>query len=1048
MFFIEGRIKKILEELHRRTMEYSLPIHGIKWKECEYGELNLLEEKDSDWETYSDRLTWGGRDKHSWFRFHVILPEEFIGSPVIIKIKTDREGWDATNPQFIAWVDKKLQHGLDVNHTWILLPQDSQGRGEFCVDLYAYGGTEEGYSRLLVEMFVLNRRVEKLYYDISVPLEAVCLLPEEDKRRIDTLAYLEQAINLLDLREDGSEAFYCSVEDAISYLEKEFYHSELIGNENITELCVGHTHIDVAWLWSLRQTREKAVRSFSTVISLMKEFPEYIFMSSQPQLYQFVKQDQPELYEEIKDMVAKGRWEPEGSMWVEADCNLISGESLVRQIMFGKSFFKEEFGVENKILWLPDVFGYSAALPQVMKKSGIEYFMTTKISWNEFNKLPYDTFLWRGIDGTEVLTQFITTQEYHGEKSINGTTYNGIINPSHVLGCWQRYQQKNINNEVLNCFGFGDGGGGPTREMLEHARRMEKGLPGLPKVQIGKSIDFFQKLENNTLTNPKLPKWVGELYLEFHRGTYTSMARNKKYNRKAEFMNQDLEWLSVMAEQLTGLEYPAKKIHDSWEVTLLNQFHDIIPGSSIKEVYETSKEQYEQLLQEGKELIHRSLLSMVESMDIKEHSFVIFNQLGFMRDDIVTVDMPEGWKNAEVYDCAKLLPAQVSYDGKLVFYARKLPAKGYKKFIIKEAPAQENIFDVVYPKGCRMENGFFELEFNKEGNITSLYDKQNKRQVLKPNAFGNVLQVFEDKPMDFDAWNLDIFYQEKSWEMNDVTEIRLLEEGPVRKIIQIKKNYLKSTLIQTISIYSEINRIDFNTKIDWKEKQAFVKAAFPVEINSDKATYDIQFGNVERPTHWNTSWDLAKFEVCAHKWADLSEGGYGVALLNDCKYGYDIKDSVMRLSLLKSAIHPNPDADKEVHEFTYSLYPHAGNFKEAKVDQMAYRLNCPVYCVLQEPHTGTLPEELSFVSVEQSNVFIDTIKKAESGNEYIVRMYENHNQLTKGCCRFNQSINSVFECDLLENNISEVPHQGNEFPFSIKPFEIKTYKIIFEINNL
>ena len=438
------------------------------------------------------------------------------------------------------------------------------------------------------------------------------------------------------------------------------------------------------------------------------------------------------------------------------------------------------------------------------------------------------------------------------------------------------------------------------------------------------------------------------------------------------------------------------------------------------------------------------MLSIAESVKVSENSFIVFNQLGFIRDDIVTEELPKGWDNAEVYDGEKSLNTQISYDGKLIFYAKDLPAKGYKLFKTRKAPVLQNNSELVFHSGCDIENEFFELKINKDGNIISLYDKNNKRQVMKPNSYGNLLQVFEDKPMNFDAWNLDIYYQEKSWEINDVTEIKLIENGPVRTAIQIKKKYCNSTIVQIISMYSQIDRIDFNTKIDWKEKQAFLKAAFPVEINSDKAVYDIQFGNVERPTHWNTSWDLAKFEVCAHKWADLSEGGYGVALLNDCKYGYDIKDSVMRISLLKSAIYPNPDADKEMHEFTYSLYPHAGNFKEAKVDQMAYRINCPVYSVLQRPHDGNLPEEISFLSIDQSNIFLDTIKKSEDGNEYIIRLYENHNQHSQVCCTSYKNITSIAECDLLENNISEVDIIGNKFKFLMKPFEIKTFKITLE----
>ena len=386
-----------------------------------------------------------------------------------------------------------------------------------------------GLVELKANIATLDREVENIYYNIKVPLEIAVLLDDNDKKRVDILNFLNEAVNILDLRKPFSVCFTNSVKDSNNFLQEKFYN-KYCGCDEVIATCVGHTHIDVAWLWTLSQTREKTARSFSTVLKLMEQYPEYIFMSSQPQLYKFVKEDYPEVYEKIKERIKEGRWEPEGAMWVEADCNLSSGESLVRQILFGTRFFEKEFGVKNKILWLPDVFGYSAALPQILKKSGIDYFMTTKISWNEYNKIPYDTFMWKGMDGTEILTHFITTSDYQNPIKSHFTTYNGDLKPIEVMGSWQRYQQKDINNDVLISFGHGDGGGGVTKEMLEKARRMEKGIPGCPKVKIGKSLDYFIDLENKVSNNKRLPKWTGEMYLEYHRGTYTSMARNKKYN--------------------------------------------------------------------------------------------------------------------------------------------------------------------------------------------------------------------------------------------------------------------------------------------------------------------------------------------------------------------------------------------------------------------------------------------------------------------------------------------------------------------------------------
>lgn len=735
-------------------------------------------------------------------------------------------------------------------------------------------------------------------------------------------------------------------------------------------------------------------------------------------------------------------------MFLEADCNIASGESLVRQIMFGKRFFKEEFNVDNKILWLPDVFGYSAALPQILKKSGIPYFMTTKISWNEYNKLPYDTFMWKGIDGSKVLTHFIPAKDYEKEPQKHMTTYNGYINASQVKGAWQRYQQKYLNNKVLMAFGYGDGGGGPTKEMLENQRRLAKGIPGSPKTVMSTAGRFFEKLDSEVKDNRFLPNWSGELYLEYHRGTYTTMARNKKFNRKSEFMFQNAELFSSMDKILTGSHYPKSEINSAWEVILRNQFHDILPGSSIKEVYEDSKAEYEKILQSGGQLIDSSCQQITANINCESESVVVFNPLGFVCSDIVSFKIPEGYNNPAIIDLDEaykeiILPCQKIADGKAVFIAGNVPAKGYKTFVLRNAAAQEGNFDMtISTQG--FTNKFFDVQLDEKGLFTYIFDKLAGRQVLRSGEKGNVITAYEDKPFEYDAWNINIYYKEKYWPVDNVESIKVIEKGPVRSCIKITRKFLNSTIVQSIYIYNDLPRIDVKNNIDWKEKQILLRTSFPIDIHSEEATFDIQYGNVKRPTHFNTSWDMARFEVCTHKWADFSEDDYGVSLINDCKYGYDIHDGVMGMSLLKSAIYPNPDADKEKHEFLYSIYPHKGDWKTAGTVREAYVINNPMMAFTKSAENGSLSKSYSFVNCDAENVVIEVVKKAEDSDDTILRMYECYNRRTKAtvCCGAN--ILEVKECDLLENEIGSLNTTDNKFTFEIMPYEIKTFKIKYK----
>ncbi len=1041
MYFKVERLQRILEELEEQMYSERMPIEGIKTKECGYGAYELKDADGGNWEDFPRFRRWGGKDQHAWFKFQVSIPKSYEGKAVVFDVKTGaEEGWDALNPQFLVYMNGEAVQGLDVNHRRIILTDQAVGGETYEFAIFAYSGTEDQLVEFLPAISTYYPIVEKVYFDIKVPLEVAILLKDEDYRRHDILNYLWEGINRLDLRQAFSKAYFESFDEVSRYYDDEFY-GKYCHPQEVTETLIGHTHIDVAWLWTLAQTREKTARSFSTVLSLMDQYPEYKFMSSQPQLYQYLKEDHPAIYKQVQERIKEGRWEAEGAMWLEADCNLIAGESLVRQIIYGKRFFKEEFNVESKVLWLPDVFGYSAALPQILKKSDVDYFMTTKISWNEYNCMPYDTFYWHGIDGTDVLTYFITTRDYETDGRVETqATYNGDTTPTQVMGAWQRYQQKDINKEVLNCFGYGDGGGGPTKEMIENVRRLEKGIPGAPSVRYGSVVDFFQRLEDRVGKHPHMPRWYGELYLEYHRGTYTSMARNKKANRRSEFMTMDAEWLST-ANQLvdTEYDYPKETLRHIWGKTLLNQFHDIIPGSSIKSVYEDSKADYEEIAGLNEAIIEKGLQGLNSQLNLKKDSVVVYNGTGFVQDGLITVELPEGMSYVRIKDGEEVLPVQYTKDNSVLFYGTGVPSKGYKSFSYEGIEEPDAFEDFGSISTDVIETSYLRLTLDKEGYFVEIYDKKADRQLLKDGERGNVLQAFEDKPHDFDAWDINIYYTEKMWLVDDLVDIEVVEDGPVRKSLRINRRFLDSTMCQEIRVYRDDPRVDFVNDIDWKETQVLLKTAFPVDINATKATYEIQYGNVERPTHWNTSWDYARFEVCAHKWADFSEGNYGLALMNDCKYGHDIHNGVMRLSLIKSAKHPNVDADRERHQFTYSIYAHDGDFKQGQVVKKAYGLNQPFYARLVKAQEGTLSPMLSFASVNKDNVVLEVFKKAEEGEGIILRMYECFNERTKVTCQLSDTFGSVEETNLIERSLGVIAKETNQFTVTLKPYEIKTF---------
>ena len=1030
MHQLDARMRKMLSELWKMTSRRSVPIQNAEW----------TERGKDQWQAMPFGATWGEQNPWIDFRAQIAVPEDFTDQ-VTVKLRTGCEsGWDAINPQFVVRVDGVVRQAFDVNHRELVLMEKAVPGTRFELVLNGYSNQVAlGMPLPVLELTLSDENAQfvQLIHDMRLPYEAAILLPEDNREREETLEAVNRALDILDIRNPHSPAFDESVAAARAYLKTEYYDRRRSLAPIAYADAIGHTHIDVAWQWDLYQSRHKAVRSFATVLELMRRYPEYRFMSSQPVLYQFVQQDEPEEFERIRQAVKDGRWQPEGGMWVEADCNVTSGESLARQLLHGQEYFMREFGERSRILWLPDVFGYSAALPQLMKLADIDYFMTTKLSWNEYNLVPYDTFMWKGLDGTEVLTHFSPSRDFN-RKEYDGlshfTTYNSFLNPSQMAGAWQRFQQKGVDDHFLVSYGWGDGGGGSTPEMLENARRMDVPLPGIPKVSQVMPRDFFTALEKRVAGRPDLPKWSGELYLEYHRGTYTAMARNKRSNRKMELLLRDVELWRAYAQREVGLPYPAKELHEIWENVLTLQFHDILPGSSIKKVYDDSKEIYDRIMPQAQALKQEALCALARRV---EGDVAVFNSLTHEREDVVFFDAPEAVRSLRAAD-GTLYPVQF-VEGKACAFVKHLaPLTATPFWFSDEAVPCADVTASL--KG--FDTPFFTGAFDKTMRLVSLVEKQTGREVARSGEALNRIVCYENRPHNYDAWDVNIYYSRKHWDVDDLKHAEVIAAGPVLALIRVTYAYQKSTVSQDILIYNGLPRIDWRTTVDWKEKQYLLKAHFPVDVFYNDATFDVQYGNIRRATHKNTSWDVARFEVCAHKWVDVAEDGFGVALMNDCKYGHSVDERGVALTLLKSSVEPNPEADIEVHHFTYSLMPHAGSWREAQVPRQAYQLNVPLDGVAASGEkTGLLP---AFAQVENAeSVMIEVVKEALDGQGDVIRLYECFGRRVKGVkVRLSKAYAQAQVVNILEEKLSDADYANDTLTFDLRPYEIKTFRLI------
>nr|WP_255654269.1 alpha-mannosidase [Cohnella sp. REN36] len=1069
---LEARIRE-LERFryidHRQTGPYRL------WVDQE-AVVGAMPPEDAQWTEIGLGGRWRGWDLTAWLKAEVTVPAEWAGKKMLGLFDFGKTGYGHTSGfESLLFLNGKPYQGVGGNHREVFLPPETAGQKiELLFKVWTgLNGMTPDKSELEHEircsaLALVEPDTDDLYFTSLAVSQTIQVLDENSWESRSLLKALDRAFQWIDWRTPGSTRFYESVKEANGKLKQEL---EAIPKQSaVTVRCIGSTHIDVAWLWTLKHTREKAARSFSTVLRLMEQFPEYVFMVTQPQLYEDLERDYPQLMEQIEERIGEGRWEAKGAMWLESDCNVPSGESLVRQLLYGMRFFEQKYGSQCEYLWLPDVFGYSWALPQILQKAGLRYFMTTKISWNIYNRFPHDTYYWRGIDGTEILTHYITTPHPGHDK--NGIyrfyTYNGEVLPETVTGIWDNYRDKEINEELLLAFGYGDGGGGPTREMLEMRRRLNR-MPGLPNVTTGRADEFFNQLENNVRSSDRyVHKWDGELYLELHRGTYTSQAFIKKRNRQMEHLLRNAEIVSAFWGALAGFgSYPSDRLYESWKIVLRNQFHDILPGSSIAEVYEDSRLEYAEAEKLAAGAFADGFGRLAGLVPAGESpSWIVFNTLTWDRDECIRLPWENHFGNAiwESADGQRLATQRIQFDNgedALLVRVRNIPGLGYTTVYCKEA--EEASADVALRAADQpvqpflvaessVATPFYEIEWNAEGQLTRLYDKRTNRELIAAGETANRFDVHEDKPLNNDAWDIDIFYYESVRQVNELKSVRVVEQDELRAVIRFNWAYERSTIEQDMILYADDPRIDFPTRVHWQEHQQLLKVAFPLAVRATSATHEIQFGNVQRPTLWNNSWDFARFETCAQRWIDLSERGCGVSLLNDCKYGHDVRDHVMRLTLIKSAVSPDANADIGDHAFTYSLLPHEGDWFAAGTMIQAARLNIPVEVAKLGGGTSaeadarngdSLPPTLRFFGTDSDHVAIDTIKKAEDSEDWIVRCYEFAGK--RGTVRFASSlpIHSVDEVNLMEREASSVAHTDEGFETNIKPYEIKSFRIRF-----
>lgn len=1002
------RIKKFHEKLKQQRFSKIAPLQA----EYIYKQENPIPFSDIekfDFKPIKEGEKWGELWGSAWFRFKGKIPESAKGKKVAALININAEGCVWQNGSPVLGLTSKIHWYLGSAKEFVLISENAKGDESVDILLEAganglFGSGENDYRIKFMQLATVDEKKVKLSYDLDVLISLFENLEKDTARRNKLIYGLNQICNVWNAGKGIDQCLQISK----NLLSKKANESAM------TAFSIGHAHLDLAWLWPIRETRRKGGRTFSTALQLIEEYPEYKFGASQYQLYEWIKEDYPQLYERVKKAIKDKRWEVQGAMWVEPDMNLSGGESLVRQCLFGKRFAREEFGLEIKDLWLPDVFGYSAALPQILKKCEVDYFMTQKISWNETNTFPHHTFYWEGIDGTEILTHFLPTNNYNLSNT-----------PKELIESEKRYAQNDVSDEFLNLFGVGDGGGGPSRHHIEMGLRQQN-LEGVPKFKFSFANDFYKKIAQ--IPKETLPSWKGELYLELHRGTYTTQALMKKHNRMLEQKLHDVEFIGSLDNDFSQTE-----LDRIWKDTLLNQFHDILPGSSINWVYKDanriSKENLEKLAQFQIELLENLHLP---SSDKK--CLIAYNTQSWQRKEVISLDYESGNYLIKSADKEEIVTA---IDGKIDFKI-SVPSYGYSIIQIEKTDEQVEHKELLVNE-FQMENNLISIKFAKSGVIISIFDKVENREVLQGKA--NEFLLWEDLPNNWGAWDINHYYLETEPEKSKREEVRIDRISNDSAILYQKLSIGKSTIEQKITMHKDSRLIAFENTVDWKEEHKMLRVDAKPAIHSEKATYEIQYGQLDRPTHANTSWDAAKFEVAAHRYADLSQPDYGFAVINNCKYGHRIAGNNVSLNLLRSPKDTDKEADLHTHEFKYAYYPHKYDLESSDTIQIAHEFNSPLitrFIANQEI------KEKSFYRIIGKNVKLEVVKKAEDGKGKILRFYETCGSSQEITLECNNHLKKVQEVNMLERKISDLNFEQNKVIMEFNPFEIKTIKITEE----
>jgi len=869
----------------------------------------------------------------------------------------------------------------------------------------------------------------------------------EREKQLDAAA---AAIDFAPLAKNDQAAFDASLRAAQSELE-----TLKPWMQQFTIRLVGNSHIDMAWLWPWTETVEVVRNTFQSVLDLMREYPDFKFTMSSARTYEWMQEKYPDLFSQIEQRVKEGRWEIIGGMWVEPDLNMPDGESLVRQILVGKRYFQKNFGVDVKIGWNPDSFGYNWQLPQIYAKSGMGYFVTQKLLWaHEFTTFPYKLFWWQAPDGSRLLTYF--PHDYAGGIDAEPLATDLSIWMPSIYG-----SKLTDSPEMMHLYGVGDHGGGPTRVMLDHADQLRDPETVYPKLQFSFARDFFSDIEKK-MPSMQVPTWNGELYFQYHRGVFTTQAETKRRIRRAEENVLNAEKFASLAS-LYGKPYP-DNMEQIWKNLLFDHFHDIMPGSGIAVNYLDAKRNLENVDRAANDITRSSLKEIAAHVNTHGDgtAVVLFNSLSWSRSGVIELEaqLPTAAKQIEVVDStgkkaeSQLLAMDAETHRARFLLLTNTPSLGYQTYFVRGAASAPPVHSLLKVSNDTLENEFIRVKVDPQtGCMTSLFDKRSGTESLAPaetdtggpkNAVcGNLLQTFVDKPKQWDAWNIDADFEKQHWDLDKADEVKLVESGPLRAVIRVKNHFQTSTFIRDITVYAGVPRVDVKMQTEWHEKHILLKVAFPVSARSDHAAYEIPFGSVERPTTRNTPAEQAQFEVPAQRWADLSDAKHGLSLLNDSKYGYDAKGNVLRLSILRSPEYPDPHADEGHHEFTYSVYPHGGGWKDALTIRQGYELNYKLIPVLAGNHEGTLPPEHSFLQAKSENVIVTALKKAEDEDALILRFYEWTGKTGDAVFQLPAGAQSASETDLMERPTGNAALSNSELRVATKPYEIKTVKVKF-----